>query len=958
MADKKRKKRKQPNKLTKIMEDLRGDGPLSRGREKYDQSRAAGGTRTSALKESVSRYKETGVAMRTLRTGKTGGVGEFFNTAGFENLGIIAGALFDKKASKEDLDKARETLGKPTPTDKESAKSSGKVSTDNKKINLLVNSTKQIQKKLSDISSVISKINGGVEYLVDRVAPKILTAKEEGGTSVQVIQYDPFAPQQVGKTGKVSPLKAGKEYQKSATMKASMGGGIPAPSSGTVSRFKDPKEKSFTEEFKKDPILLLRDEMRSNFDKLFEILEDKKDAVEEGCDGGSLLDSAADLMGRRGRKGKGRKRTSRSPRSRNPRTRTPRTRPTPPDPRGPRRPPTATPPAAKSAKWTKFLKYVEKVAPKLYKKVATRLATAGGLALIPGAGWIGSAITILGSAWLAYDIYDLWSEFSDMDESEQDAMDTVSDSTSPAPASNEVVPGQIPDKDLNAPAQTYTPPPVSEALILRSSGNDAKNATSPTGQSAAASEQRSSGSSGPPPAPSYSMDAPASMGIPDINAIPQKTISNNEGKKTVLSALDKKGVVDPKARAAIMAQLAHESGGFTRLSENLNYSPSKMTEIFSYYKANPQEASMDARNPVAIASKAYGNRLGNGPPETGEGYEYRGRGFVQLTGKSNYNRFGVSNPDDLLNPSKAAENAVDYMLGYKGDWGDVASVTQYVNVSSMLGLGERAGYFAAFQTDPDVIGSGAAAGTPASSGGGSVASATGGVSPASSGGGGDVASAPASSGGGSVASATGISGASGGGVTGSAGGDTLASADTSKSITKSQTDAMMEITAQNRAKTRGISIEQAKSELSVGTPSERGEGITKSQTSSMLEIIAQNKAKKEGISIEQARMALSVGTPSPVSQTAMVQPTPGVSGQGLDIGSQIMEMGKSALSSAGVPPVIINSATKGASPQPQQKQSPMSILGEVATRAAESAFSRAISKDFSHPTAFTTIGTI
>lgn len=103
--------------------------------------------------------------------------------------------------------------------------------------------------------------------------------------------------------------------------------------------------------------------------------------------------------------------------------------------------------------------------------------------------------------------------------------------------------------------------------------------------------------------------------------------------------------------AHFLSQCGHESGGFKAVSENLNYSADGLKKIFpKYFPGNLAESY--ARNPEKIASKVYGGRMGNGDETTKEGFKFRGRGYLQTTGKSNYIALGkfigedlVSNPD-------------------------------------------------------------------------------------------------------------------------------------------------------------------------------------------------------------------------------------------------------------------------------------------------------------------------
>lgn len=95
----------------------------------------------------------------------------------------------------------------------------------------------------------------------------------------------------------------------------------------------------------------------------------------------------------------------------------------------------------------------------------------------------------------------------------------------------------------------------------------------------------------------------------------------------------------PKRVAAFLSQTAHESQNYTRLTENLNYSAKRLMEVWPKRFPNLTVASQYAKNPEKLGNFVYGNRLGNGSPETGDGYRYRGRGLIQLTGKSNYQEF-------------------------------------------------------------------------------------------------------------------------------------------------------------------------------------------------------------------------------------------------------------------------------------------------------------------------------
>ncbi len=111
----------------------------------------------------------------------------------------------------------------------------------------------------------------------------------------------------------------------------------------------------------------------------------------------------------------------------------------------------------------------------------------------------------------------------------------------------------------------------------------------------------------------------------------------------------------PLRLAHFLAQCGHESGGFKATQENLNYSASGLKGIFGKYFKEAGLAEQYQRNPQKIASRVYGGRMGNGPESTGDGYKFRGRGYIQLTGKDNYTAFGRAINEDLtVNPDKVA----------------------------------------------------------------------------------------------------------------------------------------------------------------------------------------------------------------------------------------------------------------------------------------------------------------
>ena len=158
----------------------------------------------------------------------------------------------------------------------------------------------------------------------------------------------------------------------------------------------------------------------------------------------------------------------------------------------------------------------------------------------------------------------------------------------------------------------------------------------------------------------------------------------------------------PQRIAAFIAQCSHESGGFTALQENLNYKPATLRKLFGKYfptDALAEEYCSKPNKQAAIANRVYASRMGNGDEASGDGYKYRGRGLIQLTGKSNYIAFA-----DSLEISP--EEASDYLATFEGaaqsacwfwetnnlntfaDKGDILTMTKRIN-GGTLGLADR-----------------------------------------------------------------------------------------------------------------------------------------------------------------------------------------------------------------------------------------------------------------------------
>ena len=144
--------------------------------------------------------------------------------------------------------------------------------------------------------------------------------------------------------------------------------------------------------------------------------------------------------------------------------------------------------------------------------------------------------------------------------------------------------------------------------------------------------------------------------------------------------------------AHFFGQCAHESGGFKVFSENLNYSAEGLTKIFKKYFPTVAATAGYARKPEKIANKVYANRMGNGPESSGDGYKYRGRGPIQLTGKDNYTAFSqeVGRPDVLTNPDiVAGELAFESALWFFRKNGLLAIADKGVNDTIITQITKR-----------------------------------------------------------------------------------------------------------------------------------------------------------------------------------------------------------------------------------------------------------------------------
>jgi putative chitinase len=163
------------------------------------------------------------------------------------------------------------------------------------------------------------------------------------------------------------------------------------------------------------------------------------------------------------------------------------------------------------------------------------------------------------------------------------------------------------------------------------------------------------------------------------------------------------GINTPVRLAAFLSQCAHESGGFMRREENLSYRAERLMKVWPKRFPSLEVARQYARMPEKLANNVYAGRMGNGDARSGDGWRFRGRGFKQLTGRSNYTAFAHAIGKDL-------DDVPDYILSDEGaclsagwfwssnklnsfaDKRDIRTLTERIN-GGLIGLNERAALF-------------------------------------------------------------------------------------------------------------------------------------------------------------------------------------------------------------------------------------------------------------------------
>jgi putative chitinase len=189
--------------------------------------------------------------------------------------------------------------------------------------------------------------------------------------------------------------------------------------------------------------------------------------------------------------------------------------------------------------------------------------------------------------------------------------------------------------------------------------------------------------------------------VEKLHDIIPKVKNVEEWYASMCESLPQYGINDIARVAAFIAQCAHESGGFTMLQENLNYSAKGLVGTFKKYFPDETVAKPYERKPEKIANRVYANRMGNGDEASGEGWKFRGRGLIQLTGKSNYTKCSqaffddltlLDQPEILIQPYYALNSACWFWNANKlndlADAQDIKMMTKKIN-GGFIGLEDR-----------------------------------------------------------------------------------------------------------------------------------------------------------------------------------------------------------------------------------------------------------------------------
>ena len=170
------------------------------------------------------------------------------------------------------------------------------------------------------------------------------------------------------------------------------------------------------------------------------------------------------------------------------------------------------------------------------------------------------------------------------------------------------------------------------------------------------------------------------------------------------AAMEEFNINTPQRKAMFLAQVMHESGKLSAVTENLNYKAASLDAVFpKYFKNAGRDATEYEHQPEKIANIVYASRMGNGDTESGDGYRFRGRGLIQLTGKDNYRACSegrgqdlVDDPSYLETPEGACRSAAWFWdknsLNDSADAGDILTNTKKIN-GGTIGLDDRKAHY-------------------------------------------------------------------------------------------------------------------------------------------------------------------------------------------------------------------------------------------------------------------------
>lgn len=236
----------------------------------------------------------------------------------------------------------------------------------------------------------------------------------------------------------------------------------------------------------------------------------------------------------------------------------------------------------------------------------------------------------------------------------------------------------------------------------------------------AANGLQADGIAGPFTLSKLGIEALPQAAIPVVAPSPAVVIPNNSGFKldklkghipdSVIAQIPdtaaRFGITNNLRLAHFLSQCGHESGSWKAVRENLNYSAKGLMGIFKKYFPNASLANAYQRQPEKIANRVYASRMGNGAEASGDGYKFRGRGYIQLTGKENYTRFDATVPENIVaDPDLVAtkyplasaafffnSNKLWAICDKGADNATVTAVTKRVN-GGTIGLADRQKHF-------------------------------------------------------------------------------------------------------------------------------------------------------------------------------------------------------------------------------------------------------------------------